>query len=92
MNIDCLQQTFGSDSKVVLGYIRNTTKKFKIFVASRIQQINENSEVNQWRYVPSKDNQVDHASHDLIDANSRGKCSTWVNRPQFCGNLNIPGQ
>ena len=92
LNIDCLQQTFGSDSKVVLGYIRNTTKKFKIFVANRIQQINENSKVNQWRYVPSKDNQADHASHGSIDANSRGKCSSWVNRPQFCGNLNIPGQ
>ena len=58
LNIDCLQETFWSDSKVVLGYIRNTTKKFKIFVANRIQQIHENSGVNQWRYVPSKDNLV----------------------------------
>ena len=46
LNIDCSQETFWSDSKVVLGYIRNTTKKFKIFVANRIQQIHENSEVN----------------------------------------------
>ena len=83
LNIDCLQETFWSDSKVVLGYIRNTTKKFKIFVANRIQQIHENSGVNQWRYVPSKDNPADHASCGLIDANSRGKCSAWVNGPQF---------
>ena len=34
LNIDCLQNTFWSDSKVVLGYIRNTTKKFKIFAAN----------------------------------------------------------
>ena len=52
LNIDCLQETFWSDSKVVLGYIKNTTKKFKIFADKRIQQIHENSEVNQWRYVP----------------------------------------
>ena len=43
LNINCLQEKW---CKVVLGYIRNTTKKFKIFVANRIQQIHENSEVN----------------------------------------------
>ena len=83
LNIDCLQETFWSDSKVVLGYIRNTTKKFEIFVVNRIQQIHQNSEVNQWRYVPSKNNPADHVSRGLIDANSGGKCSTWVNGPQF---------
>ena len=36
LNIDNLQETFWSDSKVLLGYIRNTTKKFKKFVANRI--------------------------------------------------------
>ena len=60
---------------MVLGYIRYTTKKFKIFVANRIQ------EVNQWRYVPSKDSPVDRASSSLIDANSGGKCSTGANGP-----------
>ena len=68
---------------MVLWYIRNTTKKFKIFVANRIQQIHENSEVNQWSFVPSKDNPADQASRGLIDANSGGKCSIWVNGPQF---------
>ena len=37
LNIGCLQETFWSDSKVVLGYIRNTAKKFNIFVANRVQ-------------------------------------------------------
>ena len=82
LNIDCLQELFWFESKVVLGYIRNTTKKFKIFVANRIQQIHKNSEVSQWKYVPSKDNPADHASRGLIDGNSGGKCSTWVNGPQ----------
>ena len=81
--IGYLQETFCSDSKVVLGYIRSTTKKFNIFAANRIQQIHENSEVNQWRYVPSKNNPADHASCGSIDVNSGGKCSTWVNGLQF---------
>ena len=47
LNIDSLQETFWSDSRVVLEYIRNTTKKFKILVANRIQQMHENNEVIQ---------------------------------------------
>ena len=34
-------------------------------------------------YVPSKDNPVDHAPRGLIDVNPGGKCSAWVNAPQF---------
>ena len=34
LNIDSLQETFWSDSKLVLGYIRNTTQQLKIFVAN----------------------------------------------------------
>ena len=75
LNIDCLQEIFWSDSKVTLGYIRNKTKKFKIFVANNEVNIVSYNEVNQWRYVPSKYNPADHASHGLIDANSGGKCS-----------------
>ena len=33
--------------------------------------------------MSSKDTPVDHASQGLIDANSGGKCSTWVNGSQF---------
>ena len=35
--IDSFHETYWSGSKVVLGYIRNNAKKFKIFVANRIQ-------------------------------------------------------
>ena len=72
LNIGCLQETFWSHSKVVLGYIRNTIKNFKVFVANTVQQIYENSEVNQWKYVPSKDKPTNHGSCGLINANSGG--------------------
>lgn len=39
LKIDCFLETYWSNSKVMLGYIRNNTKKFKIFAANRIQQI-----------------------------------------------------
>ena len=66
--IEWKNETFWTDSKVVLGYINNNTKTFKIFVANRIQQIHEGSNVSQWRYVPSKMNPADDASRRL-DAN-----------------------
>ena len=68
LDIEWKNQTFWRDIKVVLDYINNNTKKFKIFVANRIQQIHEGSNVSQWRYVPSKMNPADDASRRL-DAN-----------------------
>ena len=34
LDIEWKNETFWTDSKVVLGYINNNTKKFKIFVAN----------------------------------------------------------
>ena len=46
LDIGCLQETFSSDSKVVLGYIRYATKQFKIlFFPNRIQ-IHENNMID----------------------------------------------
>ena len=45
LDIEWKNETSGTDSKVVLGYINNNTKKFKLFVANQIQQIHEGSNV-----------------------------------------------
>lgn len=34
--------TFWTDSQVVLGYLRNTSKKFHVYVTNRIQQVGHN--------------------------------------------------
>ena len=49
MDINCVDELFLTDSKVVLGYITNTVtvKRFKTFVANRAQQINEKTDVQQ---------------------------------------------
>ena len=52
---------FGLIAKWYLEIPEIQEKILKI-IANRIQQIHENSKVNQWRYVPSKDNPVDRAS------------------------------
>ena len=81
LDIEWKNETFWTDSKVVLGYINNT-KKFKIFLANQIQQIHEGSNVSQWRYVPSKMNPADDASRGLY-ANKNTSSSKWFKGPEF---------
>ena len=47
LNLREVGEWFSTDNKVVLGYIKNDVRRFKTFVASRIQQIRENTEVWQ---------------------------------------------
>ena len=59
------QEYFWTDSKVVLGYIANESRRFHVFVANRVQEIQENTSVDQWKYVESKQNPADEASRGL---------------------------
>ena len=38
-----VEEVFWTDSKVVLGYTENETRRFHIFVGNRVQQIQEHS-------------------------------------------------
>lgn len=53
---------FHSDSRVVLGYINNRTKQFYVYVANRVQRILPSSTSDQWPYVSTHLNPVDHAT------------------------------
>ena len=57
---------------MVLGYLQNESKRFKVLMAKRIQIIKEHSDLGQWQYVVSKDNPADHASRVII-GNKRHK-------------------
>ena len=46
-----IREFYSTDSKVVLGYIKNEVKRLKVFVANRVQFITENADVNQWRSI-----------------------------------------
>ncbi|XP_006823892.1 uncharacterized protein LOC102807510 [Saccoglossus kowalevskii] len=72
---------FWTDSKVVLGYIKNDMKRLKMFVANRVQRIREVSQPAQWKYVPTTDNPADHATRGLT-ADEIAK-SNWLTGPKF---------
>ena len=72
---------FWSDSKVVLGYIANESRRFHIFVANRVGFIYSNRDVSQWNYVPGVENIADLASRggyvaDFIEPR-------WFDSPKF---------
>ncbi|XP_077389538.1 uncharacterized protein LOC144026608 [Festucalex cinctus] len=72
---------FYTDSKVVLGYICNMSKRFYTYVHNRVQRIHQSSKPEQWHYVRTEENPADHASRSLSAAQLVK--STWFTGPVF---------
>ena len=47
LDMEIEDDVFWTDSQVVLGYINSDVRRFKIFVANRVQQIRDNSRTEQ---------------------------------------------
>ena len=82
LEIRGFEETFCTNVRVVLVYIKNKAKQFKIFVASRTQITKENSNVNQWKYVSTKENSTDDGWRGL-DATNSNKVICWFSGPEF---------
>ena len=76
------QVNFWTDSMIVLGYIKNVSRRFKTFVGNRLSVIHETTSPDQWRYVESNLNPADKASRG-IDASNLGSLDMWLNGPKF---------
>ena len=73
--------TFYTDSKVVLGYVQNESRRFHVYVANRIQIIRRISSPSQWRYVDTSNNTADLSTRCLNAQNLAG--SDWLTGPDF---------
>ena len=82
LDINFVDEVFWTDSKVILGCITNTVKRFKTFFANRVQQTKEKTDVQQWHYVPTKENPADDASRGLNAAKGNSS-SRWFQGPRF---------
>jgi ribonuclease HI len=56
---------FYTDSKVVLDYISNETRRFFVYVGNRVERIRKFSTPKQWNYVPTDCNPADSATRIL---------------------------
>ena len=76
------KEVFWSDSEAILGYIRDESKRFKIFVANTVELIKHHSDESQWHFISSKQNPWDYASR-RIDVCKDDKVKRWYLGPQF---------
>ena len=76
---------FYTDSKVVLGCIRNESRRFYVYVANRVEIIRKISTPDQWRYVESSNNPADLATRGLQAKDLTE--SEWLTGPAFLRNV-----
>ncbi|XP_062715819.1 uncharacterized protein LOC134291715 [Aedes albopictus] len=76
------EQFLWVDSTTVLSWIRSDNRKYKPYVAHRIAEILHTTEINTWRYVPSKQNVADDITKwgpgTTVEPEGR-----WFNGPPF---------
>ncbi|KAK3731883.1 hypothetical protein QZH41_005772 [Actinostola sp. cb2023] len=73
--------TYYTDSRVVLGYLSNETRRFYVYVSNRVEQIRKSSTPEQWRYVSTNLNPADVATRP-IEAGSLPN-TIWHSGPDF---------
>ncbi len=88
LEVECLQEVFWTDSKIVLGYISNEARRFHVFVANRVERIKQSTESAQWRYVTSEENPADHASRGL--SADQLLTSNWFTGPDLLWQKELP--
>ncbi|KAK7905231.1 hypothetical protein WMY93_017838 [Mugilogobius chulae] len=65
LDIELDNTMFYTDSKVVLGYIYNETRRFYVYVSNRVNRIRRSSQPSQWHYIASSQNPADHATRSV---------------------------
>ena len=67
------------NSRIVLGYIYNETRRFHTYVANRVQRIRQHSNPEQWDYISTDENPADVGSRGIL-ANELPH-SMWLRGP-----------
>uniref|UniRef100_A0A182HXY9 Integrase catalytic domain-containing protein n=1 Tax=Anopheles arabiensis TaxID=7173 RepID=A0A182HXY9_ANOAR len=71
-----------TDSTVALSWIHADPRNYRPFVANRVAEIQENTNVNEWRWVPTQDNPADEANKWKGSANFNWD-GIWFQGPSF---------
>ena len=82
LKLDNVESYYWTNSKVVLGYIAKTAKRFHVCVANQIEQIRSFTTPSQWRHTEGETNPADIASRG-ISAAKLIQSELWFNGPGF---------
>ena len=81
IDVEIADVAYYTDSKVVLGYIANESRRFYVYVANRVQIIRSLSTPEQWRYVESERNPADLATRGVTP--SKIMETSWLTGADF---------
>ncbi|KRZ23332.1 hypothetical protein T4C_8592 [Trichinella pseudospiralis] len=76
------RSTCWSDSTIVLSWIQGDPRRWKPFVANRVQEILSRTEPSQWRHCPTADNPADKLSRGCA-LNTLREDNLWWNGPAW---------
>jgi hypothetical protein len=62
LSIDPKDVVLFTDSRIVLGYLSNFTRRFSVYVSNRVHSILQLTALEQWRHVDSEENPADIAT------------------------------
>ena len=82
LDIKVDEEIFWTNSTVVLSYIQNTSRCFKMFVANHIHQIKSNSDVAQWHYIQTNESPADDCSRGL-EMKRHNRVKRWFRGPEL---------
>ena len=80
LTIEIEDVIFMTDSMISLSWIRNRAKTFKTFVATRVGEIQSNTDPSKWRHISGEHNVADVLSRGLKASELRG---SWQHGPDF---------
>lgn len=76
------KQFYWSDSKAVLSWLTHNNKEYTQFVAFRISEILETTNLEEWHWIPSKQNVADEATK-WVKRPDVSPSSRWFRGPDF---------
>ncbi len=82
LSVPIRQVTLWSDSTTVLAWIQADSCRYKVFVGTRVAEIQELTDPKDWRYVDSKSNPADDITRGKT-LSELAKASRWSQGPSF---------
>lgn len=79
LDTDIHKVTFYTDSRIVLGYIYNTSRRFYVYVANRVARIRKSTSPENWHFVSTEHNPADHGTCPVPAATL--KDTSWFKGP-----------
>ncbi|XP_033759093.1 uncharacterized protein LOC117341342 [Pecten maximus] len=81
LHISLQSVRYYSDSKVVLGYVNNKTRRSYTYVANRVERILRSCRADQWSYVNTRENPADLATRSSTKPEDFAN-SNWLRGPE----------